>query len=276
MRTPQACAFFLGIVALAAAARAGESWRGKPYTEWNQGDVRQVLEDSPWAHRMSLIVAREQEEAPPVDTPASRGTSKDSTPLRGGNDPSHRTPAGPDDVPALNTSRAAEVTPPAQIGVPGIAVVRWASARTVREAMARSGELRGTLTEKQARELYGLETGDYFILYVDLRVILNDVSRVPKDGVLTSAMVQNSALVVRGTGERISPLTVKVAPLPEFDDRKELALASFYVFFPRHKQGKRVLRGDESLVRFECPLIPVAIHAEFDLRKMARDGSPDL
>lgn len=276
MRTPQACAFFLGIAALAAAAAAGESWRGKPYTEWSERDVRQVLENSPWAHRVSLIVAREQGEAPPVDTPATRSTSKDSSAPHAVNDPSHRTPADPDDVPALNTARAAEVTPPTQAGVAGVAVVRWASARTVREAMARSGELRGKLTEKQARELYGLETGDYYILYVDLRVNLNDVSRVPQNGVLTSATVQNSVLVVRGTGERISPLTVRVAPLPEFDDRKELALASFYVFFPRHKQGKRVLRGDESLVRFECPLAPVAIHAEFDLHKMARDGSPDL
>jgi len=277
MRTPQAGALFLGIFVLAAAAPAGDSWRLKPYTEWNQGDVRRVLEDSPWAHRMSLIVAREEEEAPPVDTPAARRTAMESSPPpRTGNGPYQRTPRTTDDGPALNSSRAADFAPPTQTGVGGISVVRWASARTVREAMARSGELRGALTEKQARDLSGFETGDYYIFYVDLRVLLTDVNRVPQDGVLTAAMVQNSALVVRATGERISPLTVRAAPLPEFDDRKELALAAFYVFFPRHRHGKRALRGDESLVRFECPLTPVAIHAEFDLHKMFRDGSPDL
>ncbi|HKO04188.1 MAG TPA: hypothetical protein VJW51_05550 [Candidatus Acidoferrales bacterium] len=276
MKTPQAGALSVAIFALAAVAPAGESWRVKPSTEWNEKDVREILEKSPWAHREKLIVAREQAEVPPVESPDSHSTGS-NVPIEPTTPGTRRRPTpSPSDLPALNSARTAEVTHASQTGVGGIAVVRWASARTVREAMARNMVMHGTLTEEQARGLSGFETGDYYIVYVDLRVRLADVNRVPGGGVLTLAMVQNSILRVNGSGERLSPLTVKAAPLPEFDDRKELALAAYYVFFPREKQGKHVLRGDETVVRFECPLAPVPIHAEFDLRKMAREGSPDL
>jgi len=276
MKPPQAGALFLAIFALAAAAPAGDSWRVKPSREWNEKEVRQILEKSPWAHRVRLIVAREEQAVPSVETPASRNTlSNASTTPPNSSAPGRRPPSNPNDLPALNSSQKAEFAPPEQSGVAGIAVVRWASSRTVREAMARNGELSGRPAENQARDLSEIEEGDYYIVYVDLRVRLSDVNRVPRGGVLTAAMVQNSTLRVSGSGERVSPVTVKSATLPEFDNRKELALAAYYVFFPRQRQGKQVLPGDESVVRFECPLVPVPIHTEFDPRKMAREGLPD-
>src|SRR5208282_2439193 len=74
MKTPQAGALSVAIFALAAVAPAGESWRVKPSTEWNEKDVREILEKSPWAHREKLIVAREQAEVPPVESPDSHST----------------------------------------------------------------------------------------------------------------------------------------------------------------------------------------------------------
>jgi hypothetical protein len=275
MRTPQAGTFFLAILALAATAPAGESWRLKPYTEWNEKEVRQILEDSPWAHRMRLMVVKPG----PLNTPCPSGNphcSPDSTPAPPSAPGGRRRPPSPEDIQAQQDRRTSSALPPGLEGVAATAVVRWASARTVREAVARSGVQRGLVTPTEAGEHSLFEPLDTYIVYVDLRVPVADVKRVPQGGVLTPAMVQNSTLLVKSTGQRISPLSVKTAPLPEFDDRKELALAAFYVFFPRQEDGKPVLPGDESLVRFECPLVPVAIQSEFDLHKMARAGSPDL
>jgi hypothetical protein len=275
MRTPQAGALLVTIFALAAAAPAGESWRLKPYTEWNEKEVRQVLEDSPWAHRLRLIVVKPG----PLNTPCPSGNphcSPDSAPTPPAAPGGRRRPPSPDEIQAQQDRRTASAMPPGLEGVSATAVVRWASARTIREAVARSGVQHGLVKVAEAGESSQFAPLDTYIFYVDLRVQVADVKRVPQGGVLTPAMVQNSVLLVKSTGERISPLSVKTAPLPEFDERNELALAAFYVFFPRQKDGKPVLSGDESMVRFECPLTPVAIHSEFDLHKMARKGSPDL
>jgi len=288
MRTLQAGALFLAVSSLATAAPAGDSWRQKPYTTWNQQDVDQVLENSPWAHRLKLIVALEQVDTPiPAmlhsygdgisDSIAPPPVPVSSVAMPAANSNTRAGPRNsPDDRPALNEQRAAEVSPPAENGVPGVAVVRWASARTVREAEARNRALHGTVLERYVSEGARILPPDSYIVYVDLRIHLNDVSRVPGGGVLTPAMVRHSILLVKSNGERVGPLAVRTAPLPKFDERKELALAAFYVYFPRKQDGKPVIPGDGSQVRFVCPLSPVPIHADFDLRKMGRAGSPDL
>jgi len=277
MKIPRACALIIAVLSLAAVLPAGESWRAKPSTQWNKKEARRVLENSPWAHRIKLIVARGVEAAESVPTPAERSTSaSSSTNPQNQSGRLARVHTSVDDAPALNPARNAEITPLTQTGVAGVAVVRWASARTAREALARNGVLRGSMTEQQGRELSQADFGNVYVIYVDLRVSLRDVKSVPQGGVLTSAIAQNSYLLLRRTGDRVMPLGVKAAPLPEFDDRKELSLAAFYIIFPRRIDGKPTIPNTESLVRFECPLSPVPIHFEFNLNKMLRDNSPDL
>ena len=181
-----------------------------------------------------------------------------------------------DDLQDLQDRRSSSTMPPGLQGVAATAVIRWASARTVREAMLRSGVQRGQVKPEELQDPKAFVPLDSYVVYVDLRVPLADVKKVPQSGLFTAALVQNSVLVVKSSGVRISPLGVKSAPLPEFDERKELALGAFYVYFPRQVGGKPSLPVNESLVRFECPLAPVAITSEFDLQKMAREGAPDL
>jgi hypothetical protein len=269
---------FLTLFTLASAALANENWEKKPFLQWDEKEVRQVLENSPWAHRLKLIVARQEVERPATPTPTDAQTAAAGGSLPAGTDGSQRRPAiDPRDRPALNAARADEVAPPDETGVAGVAVVRWASARTMHEAALRRRVLRGTLTEEQARNVPLYSPHDFYVVYVDLRVSVDDVNRVPRGGVLTAAMVQNSVLVPRNGGERIAASSVRIAPLPEYDERKELVLAAFYVFFPRQKDAtKWLLARGNSHVRFECPLAPVSIRWEFDLRKMTREGSPDF
>jgi hypothetical protein len=161
-------------------------------------------------------------------------------------------------------------------GVSATAVVRWASARTVREAMVRNGIQRGLVKPEEVEKSGIYAPLDTYVVYVDLRVTVADAKKVPQYGLFTAAMLENSVLVAKTTGERIAPLSVKAAPLPEFDERKELALGAFYVFFPRQVGGKQSLPVTETLVRFECRMAPVAITSEFELQKMAREGLRDL
>jgi hypothetical protein len=273
MRTPQACAGLLAVLALALAARADESWRKKPYTEWNEKEVREVLEKSPWAHRENLMLVKPSDQNAPCAAGNLRCFSDDSVsyPTAG----PRRRPLTPDDIQSQQGHRAAAAMAPKPDGVFGTAVVRWESAQTVREALSRSG-VKGEKVATAEAEPAPLPLSEAYIVYVDLRIKVSDVKKVPQSGVFTTAMAKSSILLVKSTGERISPIRVTSAPLPEFDDRKELALAAYYVYFPRAKDGKPVFDEKETLIRFECPLALQPIRSEFDLRDMRRGGNPDI
>jgi hypothetical protein len=256
-----------------AAYAAGDSWQNKPSSEWNDKEVRAVLEKSPWAHRENLTLVKPTEAVLPCKRGSVRCVSDDTdqAPV----DPFRRHPPTPDDIQNSQDRRAYSAMPPKGDGVAGTAIVRWASAQTVREAMSRAPEKTERIAGNKD-EPPPLPPSVAYIVYVDLRVHLNDVKKLPQDGMLTSTMMRSSNLVLKSTGEHIPALRVTSAPLPEFDNRKELALAAFYVYFPRQKDGKPVLPDAEIIVRFECPLSPGPIEADFDLRTMKRAGVPDL
>jgi hypothetical protein len=260
---------------LALVAFGDDSWRNKPYSEWTDKEVREVLEKSPWAHRILLMIVQ-----PDTQNPACPSSGQDCSPDAALSTSSSPVPrkrqATQNDPQDPQTHRVATLLPSGSEGVAATAVVRWASARTVREAVAKNELQLGHVKPEELQDPRVFAPLDAYVVYVDLRVALSDVKKVPQTRLFTAAMAQRSVLLFKNTGARISPLKVKAAPLPEFDERKEVAIAAFYVFFPRQRNGKPVLSANESLVRFECPTVPRAIAADFELRKMERAGSPDL
>ncbi|HXZ20475.1 MAG TPA: hypothetical protein VEG63_11035 [Candidatus Acidoferrales bacterium] len=275
MRTRRIWALPLVILALAGVASGNDSWRNKPFSQWSEKEVRQILENSPWAHRIRMLVVKPgtQGGACPSGKPPC---SQDSFPPVNSSPTEHRSTMTAGDIQAVRDIRTASPTLPPVASVEGTAVVRWASSRTVREAIFRNRVQRGLIKPGDSQQSGIFAPPDVYIVYVDLRVSLEDVKKVPQSGLFTAAMVQNSILILKSTGERISPLAVKTAPLPEFDERKEIAIGAFYVFFPRIVAGKSTLPGNESLVRFECPIASGTISFEFEPAKMEREGLPDL
>ena len=283
MKTSRAMPFTLAGLLCVSAALADESWRGKLSTQWDQKEIQQILEHSPWAHRLSVLLVRlagqsagcigssgpcQRDDAFHEPSNTKEPGALPATPLG-----SHQLSAQAESGELQNRySGPARIDAPG--GVAGVAVVRWVSSRTVREALAQLISPSGKRMD--AEELAQLAPADAYIVYLDLRVNLADVSRVPQGGMLTAGMARHSRLVLKSSGERIVAARVASAPLPEFDERKEVALAAYYIFFPRQKDGRAVLGQRESEVRFECPLAPVPIRADFKLSRMERGGSPDF
>ena len=286
MQISRAMPVFLAGLLCVSAALADESWRGKPSAEWDQKEVRQILEHSPWAHRLSILLVKPAGQ--PTGCVGSSGPCQRADSFRVPN-----TTHTPSTLPTPGTASSdlsSQVKAPgtqdrysAPIeseeagegdGVAGVSVVRWVSSRTVREALAQLVPPSGKRMD--AQELAQLAPADAYILYVDLRVDLADVSHVPKGGLLTPGIARHSFLVMKTTGQRIPAVRVAAAPLPEFDDRKELALAAYYIYFPRERGGHAVVPQREIEVRFECPLAPVPIRADFKLPRMERAGAPDF
>lgn len=285
MKASQTAAFLLAGLLCASATLARQSWSGKPSHEWNEKEIRQILEHSPWAHRVSLMLVPSLEGVKPCQGnsgPCVRDDSFHEPPTSNSAGATSGRQASTDLSVRAQRQNAQDLysgpntadDPNAADSVAGISVVRWASARTVRDALARwvlpSGK------RMTAEELSILAPADSYVMYVDLRVALRDVGRIPQNGILTPRLARHSFLVLKPTGLRIPAAHITPAPLPEFDDRKEMAIAAYYIFFPKRKDGRDLLPERETEVRFECPLAPVPIRAGFKLSQMEREGSPDF
>lgn len=271
----------------ASVALARGSWREKPATQWSQKDIRQILDHSPWGHRVSVVLritAIQAESCPGTSGPCERADSfrdpstsntVNGIPTQQALGPRGATwHAGLQELQQRSSGPGSPEGSTAADAVSGVSVVRWVSAQTMRDALAKMVSPSGKRMDPQ--ELAQLAGRGLYVLYVDLRVPLADVSRIPQNGVLTPRLVRRSVLVLKSSGLRIPAVRIASAPLPEFDDRKQLSLAAYYIFFPKEKDGHAVFSAGQREVRFECPLAPEPIHAEFKLSQMEREGSPDL
>src|SRR5579859_2148767 len=111
---------------------AEDFWLKKPYTEWADKDAARMLQNSPWAHQVTISLG-----GPAVPNEGGRGGGRQ----RGGGGMGEATP-GAMDTPNMNgpNSRGSggrggggEMEP---AGTPSIQVtVRWQSALPVRQAM---------------------------------------------------------------------------------------------------------------------------------------------
>jgi hypothetical protein len=283
LNASQVSSFVLAGLLCASIALAEKPWPKDPSSEREQREIRQVLEHSPWAQRVPLMVVKPAGVAEfcpesggncPQDTTRQASYASTLGQRRGGaRDPVDRIEDSKNLMKDPNVEDSSNKSEEAK-GIAGVAVVRWASARTIRDALARMVPPSGK--RMQAEDLAQLAPADAFVVYVDVRVALADAGRVPQNGVLTRHMARHSALVLKSTGQRIDAARVASAPLPEFDGRKELALAAYYIYFPKLKDGHPWLTARDAEVRFECPLLPVPFHADFKLSRMQLSGAPDL
>jgi len=284
-RLPVTCFFLVGLLC-ASTAPADQTLPAGPSRDWNDKEIRQILENSPWAHRVPLLLVKPDAASQactdrtgpclrdePFHEPVAEGTTTTETTVAVAStegSTSALTKSRRDHSGRPGDSDAAE----ANEAVTGVAVVRWASARTIREALAGLVPPSGKRMDPQ--EISQLAPADAYVVYADLRVAVGEVSRVPQNGILTQEIAGRSFLTLRSSGQKIPAVRVAPAPLPEYDDRKELALAAYYIFFPKQVDGHPSIPQREKEVRFDCPIVPVPLHVEFKLSRMARNGAPDL
>ena len=141
-------------------------------------------------------------------------------------------------------------------------IVQWRSSLTMRQAVVRWAELAGRGNKEEAARFLSTPSEDYvLVLYGPEISQLDDLSE---------AALQASAYLQTESGMRkVSPTQVKLVR-----EGTNLILAEFH--FPRTNGGAAILGPGDRKVRFSCPTASGAIEAKFDLRKMVRDGKPDL
>lgn len=232
-------------VAIPAAAANKDFWRAKPYTSWTAKEVHKVLWSSPWA-RMART---------PYYPPGEYGG------------PPEQAKTFPPGNPRDPDPQMDPLAPPPPIKETyhpeGAYVVRWASAKTVQDAMIRDAELRGSERSSSEERLPSPPDGDY-------KIVVQTANPSPIPWLNRDNVKESAYLRAVGTGVEVSAERVDIVR----EDAPARSRVIFY--FPRATpSGKPLIAAADDVVEFFAKFGPAALRTKFDLREMTGPQGPD-
>jgi hypothetical protein len=232
----------------------GDPWKSKPYQQWDAKDVRKVLDASPWARSI-------QTEAPWLNGDAAAGANDGGTtsqpgPARGGQSP--RTGPGG----AGGGADAAGGGPQTALAT---FLVRWASARTMREALVRNLVLAGQMKEEAAEQQVAQPVDSY-------EIVVAGPDMKPFQSVDEKILQNGAFLMDKKTKQKIAPTSVKIQ---NSADGKSVQSVAF-IFPKKTDSGISTIGADVKTVDFLCVVTNVKIEASFDTTKMMDASGRDL
>lgn len=243
-----AVAVFL-VTSLGALAWAGgDPWKTKPFEQWTQNDVRQILHDSPWA-KVQYVPAGWKEGNGGGKSEMGRAPEGTVSAAQG--------PAGG----AANVGQQAMGTPEGQAAF----YLRWNSSRTMREALVRDAILAGQMKEDEATKYLSAPIANYEVV-----VIGPDMS--PFGSISEDDLKAKSYLRGKQSKLKVIPTSVQIN---RSADGRQVAAVMFS--FPRKTaDGKDVAAPDEKGLQFVCNIKDLDLNTTFDPRKMADSKGPDF
>jgi hypothetical protein len=232
---------FLLCAAGAVMLLAADSWRKKAYTAWDEKDVQKILNDSPWAREMDILLGA-------LGTAGGRPSGSDDTatsssPIAG---------AGGGGMSGRGGGNA-RMDGAGSRGAPTVRlVVRFVSALPVRQAMMRARYGDEVRNSPKAAQVLSTPDNYYVVAIAGLR-------RPPGD---VQVVKEKSSLRVKGK-EPFGPVQVQV----------ENTL--IVLFFPREGHPVAVEDGEVE-VQVQLPGLTSPIRLAFKLKDMVYEGKLEL
>jgi len=258
---------------------AGQPWKGKPWTEWTFEETVKVSQDSPWAVKemvteISFSGSTTIDSSPGTTTPRQVEVYNEQGGVIG-----YKPAPGDHGGPSSSL-------PPSRTRSRIESIVQWASSLTIRQAMLRQRQLQGEMTEEQIIEELSRQP-EYYVIVVRGRAATVALIRFTcptlptpcQPGVVQNpsqeALRESAYLEPEGSKQQIHPSGTSF-----IQEKGQGATVVFY--FPRDSAGEPTIGPQEKKVEFrwnaprKTGWESVDIKATFDLRKMVRDGKPDL
>lgn len=251
-----------------ALAYAGDVWKAKPYKQWEEKDVRKILMDSPWV-KTAHVDANWRKPGGGGDVAAQppQGGSAPA-PSGGGGGGMYGGPGGggPGGYGAGSGNAGG-------MGGPQISeadfLIRWSSAKTMREAVARSYVLRGSMKEDDADKALAEEPAEY-------QVSVSGQDMTPFLKVEEKDLQAKTYLMLKKEKIKLAPVRVviqrKQGAKP--DDPQSI-LAVVFLFAKKDASGQPAIGAQEKNLEFVCESGLATLRTSFDLQKMAGAQGPD-
>ena len=234
---------------MAAIVWAGDVWKSKPYSQWDEKDILVVLQTSPWAK---------------VNVSASGAWHPaDTTPITGGsvgyggssNDTSHTNGAMPNQAGGTEKEASAGSS---------VYNIYWWSARTIREASLRRQVLKGTTTQEAADNTLKTAPESYQILVAGQNMVIFKTRG--EDAFKNAAFIQ-----LKKTKKKISPSKV------EFQETADGKVVGAIFSFPKKDaSGEPTISSDEKEIDFNLQIGDAWVRTVFNPKQMVDSLGEDL
>lgn len=239
--------FFL----VAALAWAGDPWREKSYTQWDERDVQRIVGNSPWA-RVVRVSAMWRDDRSAPRSPSGTGIPPANVPIASGGEAGEYgpPPAGGESV---------NQTPTAEF------IVRWSSSLTMRQALVRASQLRGAAASEAMDKFLAEEPATYSI-------IILGPDMMPFRSAKESDLKQKTYLRLKKSKQKIAPESAEIRRSP--DGRQVIGV--LFQFAKRTASGEPQIAADEKGVEFFCQIDGITLKTNFEPHKMFNQAGQDL
>jgi hypothetical protein len=251
-----------GVVAAGLVYGSSDGWKTKPYQQWDQNDIKEVLTNSPWVKHTVVEATwqKSQLNTPDVSNQNPPSQTSPQGPPRPGGMPGAS--AGGSGTPGGGGAEQGAVS---EGGPSAVFFVRWSSSQTVREAIARDAVLNGRNSEAQAEQYVNQASAGYDIL-------ISGTDMTPFANETDDTLKSKAYMEVKPSKEKVSPSSVEITK--DVDGKK---ITSVLFAFPKQgPNGQPLLGGNDKQAQFDCKLKQVHFDEDFDLRKMTGKNGPDL
>jgi hypothetical protein len=240
----------LAVVAIAWAG--GDPWKTKPFAQWTDKDIQEILQNSPWAR---ANVQPQGAWRPDGSTQASGNIGVAGT----GSDTSNRSAGASPNQPGGAEKNAEAAASQA------VYTVYWWSSRTIRAASMRRAVLKGTMTQADAEKTVANPPDEYMILVQGTSMAI-----FQQRG---EQAFQNVAYMqLKKNKQKVSPSKVAFLKGP---DGTTVTGAVFY-FSKKGSNGEPVISPDEKEIDFYLQIGSTKLLTTFDPRKMVDSQGEDL
>jgi hypothetical protein len=251
----------LALVCVASLlAWAGDPWKEKPYTEWNEKDVQKVLNDSPWARTVRVTVSWRP-------LPVGREIGSEGGAAAAGAQPAGVQSPGEMGLPSAAPGQSGAPASPSDVAlrVPQAEfLIRWVSALTVRQALVRNAELAGNPLQDPGQLLQAQP--DFY------QILVHGADLTPFAGVTEAELQARAGLHVGSTKKKLAPVAVQL-----LRSNAGGRLQGVLFQFPRRDaSGEAIVPANEKSLEFFCAVKSLSLRAKFDPRKMTNREGLDL
>lgn len=250
----------IAVLSLAHAAWAGDPWKSKSYEQWDEKDLHKIMFDSPWSQVVTVDAhwrGPGQSQEPTEPSQAPQGPSGGYSGMGGGM--AGRGTGGDQSQPRENEGMQAMQGSQARF------LIRWVSARVIREATARDAVLSGKMQQADAQKALAEPVTEY-------QILIAGPDMGPFSGADEKTLAANAFLKAKKSKEKIAADRVEI----QRDSSGKKVVAVLFAFPKKAANGEATIGTGEKGVEFECHAQKLSLKASFEPQKMADQQGTDL
>lgn len=243
-------AILLVLVIAAALYAGGDPWNTKPYTQWDEKDVTEVLQSSPWVKVNLSGPGALQTSSPVPDVGPTTGG--------GGAVPNRPNPS----VPNAPNQLGGSGNGPSDSAAATYSVFWWSS-RTIRGAFARRAVLKGSMTQENAGEIVAANPDSY-------QILVNATNMSSFEGRGEDAFKDEALIELKKEKKKINPASVALQRV------SGKVVGVIFSFPKKDAKGDALIPVDEKQIDFSLRVSGGWLRTSFNLKQMSDMQGQDL